>query len=68
MAKQYYTMIVRTPDQLWSPEFGDYSRAVVAEEMADQKRNGGWPKKTKFKIIKTADDQKSITAAVEAMN
>jgi hypothetical protein len=71
-AKAYYTMIVRTPGQLWHPEFGDYDREVVKQEMDDQiysmRLSQSWPKGTKFKIIKTLETQSSITSQVEIEN
>lgn len=34
MAK-YYTLICREDDDMWYPQFGDYSKATVKQEMLD---------------------------------
>jgi len=70
--KTYFTLIVKEPDAKWSPQFGDYDRAVVDEEMHDYKEHVGdgcqWPTGTKFSIIGTAPDQASINACIEKLN
>lgn len=35
MAKKYYTLFCQETDGQWYPQFGDYSRAVVAQEALD---------------------------------
>lgn len=66
MARKYYTLIVRVKGETWSPQFGDYSRAVVAQEKDDTKKD--WPRGTEFKIIATDGKQASITEAVRRIN
>ena len=68
MARKYYTLLERTPGQLWSPEFGDYDRKVVAQEGDDRRESGDFIKGTKFKIITTDGKQASITDAVNELN
>ena len=68
MPRKYYTLCEKTPGQLWSPEFGDYDRSVVAQEGDDMKDSGSFIKGTKLKIICTDGSQKSIMAEVDRMN
>ena len=35
MTKAYFTLFCREKDGKWYPQFGDYSRSVVAEEAQD---------------------------------
>jgi hypothetical protein len=67
MAK-YYTMMVKEPGGEWAPEFGDYSRALVADEMRCAKNcvgyGYGFVKGTKFKLVATGEKQAEIEAAV----
>lgn len=69
MAKQYYTLLERSKDGiLWSPQFGDYDRAVVAQEGDDRRESGSWIEGTKLKIIATGDKQSDIDVAIAALN
>lgn len=72
MARKYFTLIVKEPEEKWSPQFGDYDRDVVEAEMRDYKDHVGdgcqWKKGTKFSIIGTNDDQASIDAMVAKLN
>jgi hypothetical protein len=61
-------MIEKNPGQLWTPEFGDYDREVVEQEIRDQKDSGSFIKGTKYKIITTDGKQASIMQAVEKLN
>lgn len=66
--KQYFSLIERDDvDGRWSIQFGDYDREVVAQELIDVAYSQGRPRRA-FKIIKTADDQASIFAAVADLN
>jgi hypothetical protein len=71
-SKRYFTLIAKEPDAKWSPQFGDYDREVVNEEMRDYKEHVGdgcqWSPGTKFSIIGTADDQASIEACIAKLN
>ena len=72
MAKKYFSLIVKEPGAQWSPQFGDYDRDVVQDELQDYKEHVGdgcqWPKGTKFSIIGTKDDQASISACIAKLN
>jgi hypothetical protein len=71
-SKRYFTLLTKEPDGKWSPQFGDYDRAVVEDEQRDYKEHIGdgcqWPKGTKFSIIGTNDDQASIEACIAKLN
>lgn len=63
-SRTYFTLAIYE-DKVWSPQFGDYSHSVVADE-----RDDSWsdlPIKA-TKILKTNDDQASIDFAVQALN
>lgn len=66
--RTYYTLAVlpKADGQQWSPQFGDYDREVVAQELIDTKKD--WPRGSKLLIIKTNDDQKSINEAIDNLN
>lgn len=68
MARTYYTLAVwpKAEGQQWSPQFGDYDRDVVAQELEDTKTD--WPKGSKFRIIQSADKQEAINASIDALN
>lgn len=68
MARTYYTLAVKpkAEGQQWSPQFGDYDRKVVAQEIEDTKAD--WPKGSKFKIVKSDGKQAAINAAIDALN
>lgn len=68
MARKYYTLCERTPGQLWAPQFGDYSKAVVVQERADMKDSGSFIKGTEFTIITTSGSQQMISEAVAQLN
>lgn len=69
MARQYYTLAVwpKPEGNQWSPQFGDYDRECVEQELLDTKSD--WPRGTKFKIVRTATDtQTAINAAIDELN
>jgi hypothetical protein len=68
MARKYYTLAVlpKAEGQQWSPQFGDYDREVVAQELEDTKAD--WPKGSKFKIITSDGKQAAINAEIDALN
>ncbi len=68
MPRKYHTLLVRdgSPGCPWSPEFGDYSRAVVKAEWHDY-RDGGY-RMSELKIITTNDDQGAIEHEVREIN
>jgi hypothetical protein len=72
MARKYFTLCTRT-DGKWSPQFGDYDRAVVAQEADDSYWNNGIKEEGKFskkdmKIISTGARQADIDAGVANLN
>ena len=70
MARTYYTACIRDRDGVWAPQFGDYDRAVVVEEMEDWHDATGLhgSKRRDMKIITTGPKQADINAAVDALN
>jgi len=68
MARIYYTLAVKpkTEGQQWSPQFGDYDRTVVAQELEDTKDDS--PNGSKFKIVNSDGKQAAINAAIDALN
>jgi hypothetical protein len=67
MPRKYHTLLVATPGQLWGPQFGDYEKEVVTQELDDTRHE--WPKGTKFKVVTLADaKQSTLTAALELLN
>ena len=59
--KTYYTLVV-LEDGTWAIAFGDYSRAVVAQEREDSYPDD------KCKIIKTDHAQSAIETGVARLN
>ncbi len=64
--RSYYTLAVREPDSAWGPQFGDYDRKVVAQELQDTRSD--WPRGSKFMILQTDGHQRSINEAVARLN
>jgi hypothetical protein len=62
--RKYYTLIVRENGR-WSPEFGDYRKAVVRDELEDQRTHH---KRKDLMVITTEDVQASINAAIAELN
>jgi hypothetical protein len=60
--RKYYTVIEKLPDGEWTPQFGDYDRAVADQEMRDMKDSGSFVKGTKLKVITTDGSQQAIMA------
>jgi len=66
-SRKYHTLAVRdAEDHVWSPQFGDYDRSVVAQELVDTKDQ--WPRGTRFQIITTGDKQRDLDEAIAALN
>lgn len=62
--RDYYTLVIRdNRTGQWCIEFGDYDRAAVVDERSDC-ADSAWPDEFRSKIIKTADAQSAIEAAV----
>ena len=68
MARKYYTLLERTPHELWSPQFGSYIKGDVEIERDDMKDSHSFVKGTKFMIITTDGSQKAISEHVEELN
>ena len=68
MGKKYYTLAVlpNCEGRRWSPQFGDYDRGVVAQEMRDTRDD--WPKGSKMIIISTDETQAAINAKIDGLN
>ena len=66
MTRKYFTLLVKSdPRGAWCPEFGDYDRETVKDEMNDI---NGRDDVFACKIITTNDDQESIDRMVRNMN
>jgi hypothetical protein len=67
-SKKYFTLAVlpTAEGQQWSPQFGDYDRDVVAQELKDTRKD--WPRKSRFTIISTDGTQAAINAAIDNLN
>jgi hypothetical protein len=65
----YFTLAVRE-DGRWSPQFGDYDRAVVEQEIADMLDSAAWPglKRRDTKIVRSDASRASVNAALAALN
>lgn len=69
MARKYFILVSNfaKDDDLWSMEFGDYSRAVVAQEMADMKDSDHMG--FNFRIVTVnGDSQAAIDSAITTLN
>jgi hypothetical protein len=66
--RKYYTLLERTPGELWAPQFGDYEREVVEQEQRDMKDSGSFTKGTKFLIIETGTRQYQVSDAIRLLN
>lgn len=65
--RTYYSLCLRDDgDLVWRLEFGDYDRDCVQAELEAYTEHDYL--KRNAKIIKSADDQASINAAVAALN
>ena len=62
MSQPYYTLAVRVNGK-WGPEFGDYDRETVKDEMEDCENE--W---CDMKVIRSGDTQKEIDAAIDYLN
>lgn len=58
MARRYFTLITKSSDGRWSPQFGDYDREVVVDEMRDEYAG------KVCRIISTNDDTASINERI----
>lgn len=61
--RPYFTLATRD-DGKWSPQFGDYSRAVVAQESTDSYSDY---RRADKRIITSGDSEDAINAAIAAL-
>jgi hypothetical protein len=66
-ARKYYLLLQRI-DGRWTVQFGDYDRAVVAQEGQDMRDDFEAVRKKDLTIICTGPKQADIDAAVAALN
>lgn len=65
---KYYTLVTKDADGRWSPQFGDYVRSVVKEELAHYRESYGY-KRDELKIIETSSErQQEINHAINSLN
>ena len=68
----YFTLFSKAPGEYWCQEFGDYDRAVVTQELRDQKeanRDGyGQVAGTQYKIIEHDDAVGALANAQVTLN
>ena len=64
--RKYYTLAVRENGGQWGPQFGDYHREVVAQELRDTRQD--WPRGTEFTILSTGPRARDINEAIAALN
>ena len=66
-ANTYYVMVMRSEsDGFWYPQFGDFDKEVVKDEIENEKDSGCLSKG--IKMISCAPHQKNIDAAVKELN
>ena len=70
MTRPYYTLVAYNwENDRWYPEFGDYDKSVVQDELDDMNRGYQGTPKRHLKIIKTdSDDQKTINTVIRQFN
>lgn len=64
MGRSYYTLAVREHG-VWAPQFGDYDREAVREELEYYAER---IKRADLKIVQSGDTPGEINAAVRALN
>ena len=62
--RTYYTLAIKIAGE-WTPEFGDYDREVVEDEMAYY---GNEYKQREMKIVATSDEQQDIESPIDSLN
>jgi hypothetical protein len=69
MARPYFTLACRddagTDAARWSPQFGDYDRAIVEDELEEYARDY---RKADLKIVRSDHTQAAINAAIAKLN
>ena len=63
MAKIYHTLMVREPGAEWFPDFGDYDRKVVMQEIVDRKESISHAKGTRYKVVSHFDNMNQLDVA-----
>lgn len=64
--RTYYTLCLWEDDQ-WTPQFGDYSRKVVRDELEDYRYTLDY-RRDQLRIVSSGDEQSDIDAAVAQLN
>lgn len=68
-SKRYYSLAMSLDNGItWGPDFGDYSRSVVQQELTDRKASGDHDPRTCYKIISSGDTQAEIDTAIAKLN
>lgn len=62
---RYFTLAIRE-EGVWAPQFGDYQRSTVKDEMGEYSDHD--VKSCDMKIVVSEDDQASIDAAIRELN
>jgi hypothetical protein len=68
MARKYFTLVERNEDGKWYPQFGDWKREVVAQEIIDRRAGFEAPRAKDLKIIASGPRQVEINAAIAKFN
>jgi hypothetical protein len=67
MARKYFTLAARDSKvEAWTPQFGDFDKECVEQELEDQKGSFGSFKF--YKIISSGATQADINAALAKLN
>ncbi len=67
MIRTYHSLMVREMGGDWFPDFGDYDRETVKQEMRDRKESGDCQHGTRFKIVSHFDNQDARAIASRMM-
>jgi hypothetical protein len=65
MSRPYFMLFVRE-DGVWVPEFGDYERQIVVDEMEDYHHGYRNVKKKDMKVMRLASGKRLVVDAVQA--
>lgn len=67
--RKYFTLVCYDVDMSrWYPDFGDYEKDVVSQELQDRADSSDGPLKKYMRVITTGSRQAEIDRAVEQMN
>lgn len=69
MSRKYFTLVERDKaGEPWSPQFGDYDRTVVAQELIDRSEAHPFPRKADMRIVTSGATQGDINHAIFRLN